>query len=84
MLVQDPPIEQKKLLDIIPRELLTFLGMMIFPQRETFRFPMLQWIIIFWLDANDVLWKEDQEKFLTLKHTLPSDVDSVTMVYSLA
>ncbi|NLK07503.1 MAG: glycosyltransferase [Firmicutes bacterium] len=39
---------------------------------------------IFWLDADDVLTPEDQQKFRKLKETLAKDVDVVTMPYHLA
>ena len=39
---------------------------------------------IFWLDADDVLLKEDQEKFAKLKATLSPHIDAVTMDYHLA
>ncbi|MCG5026997.1 glycosyltransferase family 2 protein, partial [Anoxybacillus flavithermus] len=55
-----------------------------FSAARNFSFSHATMDYIFWLDADDVLLKEDQEKFLTLKHTLPSDIDSVTMIYSLA
>ncbi|PFP43768.1 glycosyl transferase [Priestia megaterium] len=39
---------------------------------------------ILWLDADDVLLKEDQQKLLALKMNLDSSIDSVTMKYILA
>ena len=39
---------------------------------------------VLWLDADDVLPEEEQEKFLQLKKTLDHSVDSVTMLYYLA
>ncbi|WP_421085626.1 glycosyltransferase (plasmid) [Priestia sp. MF3] len=39
---------------------------------------------ILWLDADDILLEEDQEKFLELKINLDSNTDSVTMNYNLA
>ncbi|MEH7169862.1 glycosyltransferase family 2 protein, partial [Priestia megaterium] len=39
---------------------------------------------ILWLDADDVLLKEDQKKLMALKMNLDSSVDSVTMKYILA
>ncbi|WP_245856208.1 glycosyltransferase family 2 protein [Paenibacillus rigui] len=39
---------------------------------------------ILWLDADDVLKPEDQDKLQELKRTLSMDVDSVTMKYHLA
>lgn len=38
---------------------------------------------ILWLDADDVLLPEDQEKFLELKRTLAPNVDYVSMLYNL-
>ncbi|WP_347814334.1 glycosyltransferase [Alkalihalobacillus sp. LMS39] len=38
---------------------------------------------ILWLDADDVLLEEDQKRLLELKRTVPSSVDSVTMLYHL-
>lgn len=37
---------------------------------------------ILWLDADDVLLEEDQEKLRELKQTLNSSVDSVSMIYN--
>ena len=34
-----------------------------------------------WLDADDVLPPEELQKLLTLKETLPTDIDMVTMLY---
>lgn len=39
---------------------------------------------VLWLDADDILTTENKEKFLTLKQTLPADVDSVMMSYHLS
>ena len=38
---------------------------------------------ILWLDADDILMKEDQEKLKHLKETLSMDVDAVSMIYNL-
>ncbi|HWQ74634.1 MAG TPA: glycosyltransferase [Syntrophomonas sp.] len=39
---------------------------------------------LLWLDADDVIEAEDREKFASLKNTLDSKVDVVSMVYKLA
>jgi glycosyltransferase involved in cell wall biosynthesis len=39
---------------------------------------------ILWLDADDVLLKEDQQKLNQLKQSLDKSVDSVTMIYHYA
>lgn len=39
---------------------------------------------IFWLDADDLLQREDRKKFKELKELLDQSVDSVTMDYNLA
>ena len=39
---------------------------------------------ILWLDADDVILSEDNEKFVKLKETLTEDVDSVQMNYVLS
>lgn len=39
---------------------------------------------ILWLDADDVLLKPDQQKFLELKHTLTPTVEVVSMPYHLS
>lgn len=38
---------------------------------------------IFYLDADDIITKEDQEKFKKLKSILDKSIDSVTMLYNL-
>ncbi|MED4877138.1 glycosyltransferase [Anoxybacillus geothermalis] len=55
-----------------------------FSAARNFSFSHAAMDYIFWLDADDILPAEEQTKFLTLKHTLSSDIDSVTMIYSLA
>jgi len=39
---------------------------------------------ILWLDADDVLLEEDQEKFKALKESLTLDIDAVSMNYNLS
>lgn len=39
---------------------------------------------ILWLDADDVLLEQDQQKLRALKETLSPDTDSVTMLYHLS
>ncbi|GLC89866.1 glycosyltransferase family 2 protein [Lysinibacillus piscis] len=39
---------------------------------------------ILWLDADDVLAVEDQQKLKQLKESLPSDIDAVSMNYHLS
>jgi len=55
-----------------------------FAAARNFAFSQAKMDYIFWLDADDVLMKEDYEKFLTLKETLDPSVDSVTMNYHLS
>ncbi|STO12441.1 SPBc2 prophage-derived glycosyltransferase SunS [[Flavobacterium] thermophilum] len=55
-----------------------------FSAARNFSFSHATMDYIFWLDADDILPAEEQTKFLTLKRTLSSDIDSVTMIYSLA
>lgn len=55
-----------------------------FSAARNFSFSHAAMDYIFWLDADDILPAEEQTKFLTLKHTLSPDIDSVTMIYSLA
>ena len=39
---------------------------------------------ILWLDADDVLEKEDQQKLKLLKESLNSTVDAISMMYVLS
>ena len=61
-----------------------------FPWRDDFAaarnysFEQATGDFIFWLDADDVLSEEDQEKFARLKETLTPDVNAVSMVYQLS
>lgn len=54
-----------------------------FSAARNFSFSKATKDYIFWLDADDVLEKDDQESFLTLKQTIPSEVDSVMMNYHI-
>lgn len=54
-----------------------------FSAARNFSFSKATKEYIFWLDADDVLFPEDQEKFLKLKSRLDSGVDTVRMVYVL-
>lgn len=55
-----------------------------FAAARNFAFSHATMDYILWLDADDVFMVEDQQKFLTLKETLDSSIDSVTMHYHLA
>ncbi|MFC7442926.1 glycosyltransferase [Laceyella putida] len=55
-----------------------------FSAARNFSFQHATMDYIFWLDADDVLLEDDRKKFSTLKDTLDPNVDSVTMIYSLA
>lgn len=39
---------------------------------------------ILWMDADDVIYEEDRQKFIVLKQTLDESIDSVTMKYNIA
>jgi glycosyltransferase involved in cell wall biosynthesis len=54
-----------------------------FAEARNFSFEKATKDYILWLDADDVLIKSDQEKFMKLKKSLNSEVDSVTMNYIL-
>lgn len=55
-----------------------------FAAARNFSFEQASGDFIFWLDADDVLSEEDQEKFKQLKETLTPDVDAVSMQYHLS
>ncbi|MDQ0970813.1 glycosyltransferase involved in cell wall biosynthesis [Neobacillus niacini] len=55
-----------------------------FAAARNFAFRNAKMDYIFWLDADDVLMENDRIKFLTLKETLNTTIDSVTMLYNLA
>lgn len=38
---------------------------------------------ILWLDADDILQPEERTKLLQLKHTLPEEVDALSMIYEV-
>jgi glycosyltransferase involved in cell wall biosynthesis len=54
-----------------------------FAKARNYAFEQATKQYIFWLDADDVLLKQDQKKFMKLKKQLDSSVDSVTMKYVL-
>ncbi|WP_373897605.1 glycosyltransferase [Haloimpatiens sp. FM7315] len=54
-----------------------------FAAARNFSFSKATKEYIFYLDADDIISKEDQEKLKTLKATLNKNVDSVTMYYNL-
>jgi glycosyltransferase involved in cell wall biosynthesis len=55
-----------------------------FSAARNFSFSMATKDYIMWLDADDVLLKEDVEKLIELKETLDPITDSVTMKYNIA
>ncbi|WP_238649593.1 glycosyltransferase family 2 protein [Paenibacillus piscarius] len=55
-----------------------------FAAARNFAFSKATKEYIFWLDADDYLAEEDQERFRLLKQSLPGDVNSVNMQYNLA
>lgn len=55
-----------------------------FSAARNFAFSQATMDYIFWLDADDILLEEDQEKFKQLKKELTDDVDTVSMLYHIA
>ncbi|KMY28185.1 glycosyl transferase [Lysinibacillus xylanilyticus] len=55
-----------------------------FAAARNFSFQQATKEYILWLDADDVLLEEDQEKFKTLKEALTLDIDAVSMNYNLS
>ncbi|MBS2967894.1 glycosyltransferase family 2 protein [Metabacillus sp. KIGAM252] len=55
-----------------------------FAAARNFAFSQAKMDYIFWMDADDVLLNEDQEKFLRLKKTLESSYDAVSFIYNIA
>ncbi|GAA4712685.1 glycosyltransferase [Brevibacillus fulvus] len=55
-----------------------------FAAARNYAFRLATQEYILWLDADDVLLEEDQQKLLQLKETLDPSVDSVTMHYHYA
>ena len=55
-----------------------------FSAARNFAFSRATKEYILWLDADDVILDSDREKFLLLKSTLDSAIDSVTMNYNLS
>jgi len=55
-----------------------------FAAARNFSFQQATKEYIFWLDADDVLLEEDQEKFKALKESLSLDIDAVSMNYNLS
>ena len=54
-----------------------------FSAARNFAFSKATKEYILWLDADDILYKEDQLKLQHLKYTLDSSVDGVSMIYIL-
>jgi glycosyltransferase involved in cell wall biosynthesis len=54
-----------------------------FAAARNFSFQQATKDYILWLDADDIIQKEDQKKFLLLKQDLSNSVDSVSMEYHL-
>ncbi len=50
-----------------------------FAAARNFSFSKATKEYIFWIDADEVLFKEDQDKLLKLKESLNSNIDTVTM-----
>ncbi|MFJ8087654.1 glycosyltransferase [Lysinibacillus sp. NPDC095746] len=55
-----------------------------FAAARNFSFQQASKEYILWLDADDVLLEEDQEKFKALKESLTLDIDAVSMNYNLS
>ncbi|MDD1504012.1 glycosyltransferase family 2 protein [Lysinibacillus sphaericus] len=55
-----------------------------FAAARNFSFQQATKEYILWLDADDVLLEEDQEKFKALKESLTLDIDAVSMNYNLS
>ncbi|MFJ7981477.1 glycosyltransferase [Lysinibacillus xylanilyticus] len=55
-----------------------------FAAARNFSFQQATKEYILWLDADDVLLEEDQEKFKALKEALTLDIDAVSMNYNLS
>ncbi|MFJ6209822.1 glycosyltransferase [Lysinibacillus sp. NPDC092081] len=55
-----------------------------FAAARNFSFHQATKEYILWLDADDVLLAEDQEKFKALKESLTLDIDAVSMNYNLS
>ncbi|MGE7910703.1 glycosyltransferase [Lysinibacillus xylanilyticus] len=55
-----------------------------FAAARNFSFQQASKEYILWLDADDVLLEEDQEKFKVLKEALTLDIDAVSMNYNLS
>lgn len=55
-----------------------------FSAARNFAFSKATMNYILWLDADDLLRKEDREKLMLLKHELNGSVDAVSMLYHIA
>ena len=53
-----------------------------FSKARNFSFSKATKEYIMWLDADDVILKEDKEKLINLKHTLNKDTDIVMLKYN--
>ncbi|RIW28054.1 glycosyltransferase [Bacillus salacetis] len=49
-------------------------------RNQSFKHATMDYIL--WLDADDVLFEEDQKKLLELKRNLDPSIDSVSMIYN--
>lgn len=54
-----------------------------FSAARNYAFSLATKDYILWLDADDILKKEDQDKFRKLKEILPASIDVVTMIYDI-
>nr|WP_033663150.1 glycosyltransferase [Bacillus toyonensis] len=54
-----------------------------FAAARNFSFSKATKDYILWLDADDVLFEKDQQKFLNLKQEMDNDIDAVLMFYHL-
>ncbi|MET3321388.1 UNVERIFIED_ORG: glycosyltransferase involved in cell wall biosynthesis [Peribacillus simplex] len=55
-----------------------------FSDARNFAFSHATMDYILWLDADDILLKEDQKKFKILKNNLSATIDAVSMIYNIA
>lgn len=55
-----------------------------FAKARNYSFSLATKDYIMWLDADDVITKENREKLILLKNNLPSNFDIVTMKYNVA
>src|SRR3984893_16160231 len=55
-----------------------------FSAARNFAFSHATMDYILWLDADDILLKEDQQQFKILKNNLDVSIDAVSMIYNIA